>query len=116
MLQWTWRVRGVREDGHGPMGGGICSWNKLPSRGAEVALAEMASAVERPGPCFVDLVERLSYTLFHLRNNRDCIHMKTVLEIFVTFLTVSPNINEGGSVVEDTEQMVMRTSGLYLHK
>ena len=51
-------------------------------------------------------VRRLSHTLFHLRHNHDRIYMKTVLEIFVTFLTVLPNINEGGPVIEDIEQMV----------
>ena len=42
--------------------------------------------------------------------------MRAVLDIFVTFLTVLPDIKEGGPVIEDIEQMVLRTSGLYLHQ
>ena len=76
----------------------------------------MDSNGDGPGPRFIELVERLSHTLFHLRNNRDRIHMRAVLDIFVTFLTVLPDIKEGGPVIEDIEQMVLRTSGLYLHQ
>ena len=91
------------------------SWNKPPSHGVRSARLGMDSKEDGPDPHFVALVERLSHTLFHLRNNQDRIHMRAVLDIFVTFLTVLPDIKEGGPVMEDIEQMVLRTSGLYLH-
>ena len=90
-------------------------WNKPPSHGVRSARLGMDSKEDGADPHFVALVERLSHTLFHLRNNQDRIHMRAVLDIFVTFLTVLPDIKEGGPVMEDIEQMVLRTSGLYLH-
>ena len=102
-------------DGIRPKEGPPCSWDKPPSHGARGARPRMDSKEDGPCPHFVALVERLSHTLFHLRNNRDRIHMRAVLDIFVTFLTVLPDIKEGGPVMEDIEQMVLRTSGLYLH-
>ena len=33
--------------------------------------------------------------------------MRAVLDIYVTFLTVLPDIREGGPVIEDIEQMVL---------